>query len=178
MDAPRSEPRDDGKTPKYADGRGKNRPRIWSVEEAQSIRYDIDGVNVPSTMESRPNKSYLGHTSEIFPTPWPLEDRWTGNDPFFRRIPNQWHTETLYTQEEQVAVLHEIQRLASIENPGRCMSRRRHVDGWCAQWVIPGTNYCKWHTKSHKREAAEATQAKVKQHRRVASMTKRLSEGS
>lgn len=178
MDAPRSEPRDDGRTPKYANGRGHNRHRIGSVEEAQAIRYDVDGVDVPSTMESRPNRSYLGHTSEIFPTPWPWEDRWTGNDSAFRRIPSRWSLVRRYNGTERAVLVHEINRLASIENPGRCASRRRLVDGWCASYVIPGTNYCKWHTEASHRAEAVATAARVKEDQRLASLAKRSTEGS
>lgn len=146
MDEPRSEPIDQGKTPKYKDG-GR---RIHDVEAAQSITYKVkraDGVmvEVPGTMYSRANMTYLGHTSELFETPWKYEDRWVGNDPMFRRIPSQWSRFTRLTPDERRKYNIEMMRLAEIENPGRCCERRRWTDGWCRNLPIKGTLWCRWH---------------------------------
>jgi len=144
MDEPRSAPRDDGKTPKYEDPK-----RIDDLEIAQSRLYVItrsDGieVEVPGTLCSRPNRTYLGHTSELYETPWDLEDRWLGNDPQFRRIPSRTQRFRMLEAERRKHEV-EILRLAAIENPGKCCERRRWVDGWCERPRNTGTLWCHWH---------------------------------
>ena len=160
MDEPRLEPRDDGKTPKYdlyPDGT-QRRPRL-SVEDAQTrmtVRITAEGEEhtVPSTLLAKPNTSYLGHTSEVFETPWPWEGRWTGNDPHFRRIPSKGGRTGAWRATERAVYEAEIRRLAAIENPGRCAERRRYFDAWCTKRPLRGSTFCDWHTDKSKKPAA------------------------
>jgi len=172
MDEPRSEPRDDGKTPKYDDPK-----KIHTVEEAQRIKYtvtDIHGneIEVPGTMYSRPNVSYLGHTSDLFITPWIYEDRYTLNDPFFRRIPNLNQRERFYTIEERFYLSAEIARLAAIENPNRCVERRRKTDGWCQKHPMVGGLRCEWHTGMEHKATVAKKAAVIRQHKRASIIMK------
>jgi hypothetical protein len=176
MDEPRAEPRNDGKSPKYEDER-----IIQTVEEAQRIKYTVYDnnnipVEVPGSMFSRPNKSYLGHTSDVFITPWLYEDRSTLNDPFFRRIPNQSQRKRFYSSEEQEEMLTEIARLAAIENPGRCMERRRRFDGWCTMHPMLGGLRCYWHTPSEQRKTMRKRTNTVKQQRRADRILRKTTE--
>lgn len=97
------------------------------------------------------NYTYDGHTSDIFPTPWPTEGRYmhTGE----RR---RFTSSLVWTPEERA----ERDRLADIENPGRCRARRHRVDAWCTRVPAKGMHVCKLHgrihtsSKSHKRHEA------------------------
>ena len=157
MDEPRSEPRDEGRVPKHL-----KPEETYTVEQALLARVDfqtVDGpvVQVPATLLKRANTSYLGHTSELFPTPWPFEDRWVRNDPFFRRIPTQTVRNAVYTAAEREIITAEIYRLAEIENPGRCRERRRYIDGWCHLWRMPGSDACHRHTPKKKKLKIQKT---------------------
>ena len=91
----------------------------------------------PGPLPKHLNYTYKGHTSEIFPTPWPYEGRKTVGVPRDQvRFPPGQKT---------FKELKEFHRLAAIENPGRCRSRRRHTDAWCRNKPIPGLTRCRWH---------------------------------
>jgi hypothetical protein len=170
MDSPRSEPRDQGKTPKYL-----KPEQFVTVEQAQLMKFtwkDPYGnvFELPSTLMRRPNTSYLGHQSPLFETPWPYEDRWTGNDPFFRRIPG--------ARSRTRAQTDEMFRLADIENPGRCRSRRRWVDGWCHRHRYLGGDTCDKHMSVSEKRRRKEQLAKQEEIRRVAGFNlERLRKG-
>ena len=164
MHGPQTGPRDEGKVPKYLGG---PQDTTVSFETAHSMSFEVETIEgevviIPGTLLARPNKSYMGHTSDIFETPWPWEDRWTGNDAHFRRIParygNAWK---MMTKEEKRAYLYEVRRLAAIESPGYCCSRRSRIDGWCKNRPLQGSRKCRWHAGG-----LEKKRAKVRAERR------------
>jgi hypothetical protein len=90
--------------------------------------------DLPLGLDGRPNMSYLGHTSEIVPTPWPYEGRRTAPG-MPRRFTRRGSGRTFKEEKER-------QRLAAIENPGKCQSRRNKRDGWCTWPCYPGAKVC------------------------------------
>lgn len=86
--------------------------------------------------EQRPNRSYMGHTSELIPTPWP----WEGRD-LLPGVPRRFPLQ----REQSKEIYKERQRLAAIENPGLCQARRRRRDAWCKQKRATGLTVCTWH---------------------------------
>lgn len=154
MQDPQTGPRDEGRKPKFAGAKNGAQDTAITFDSAQALKFtleSIDGdlVEVPGTLLGMPNRSYLGHTSDLVETPWQWEDRWTGNDPHFRRIPAQaspsW---MLMSKSERKKMRAEVRRLAAIENPGNCVSRRRWIDGWCKKSPTPGGTKCRWHASS------------------------------
>lgn len=89
--------------------------------------------DLPKDMNGRPNMSYLGHTSDIIPTPWPWEGR-----KVVPGMPRRFPIRKVRTRAEEA----ERKRLAAIENPGKCQSRRDQTDGWCQWPCSPGLNVC------------------------------------
>ena len=154
---PQTGPRDEGKQRKH---QGARQDTVCSLEYAESMKFTVKDssgadVEVLGTLLRRPNRTYLGHQSDIFETPWRWEDRWTGNDPHFRRIPAKYSPSWLTLPVEQRRKMRdEIVRLAAIENPGRCAARRRWVDGWCGRHAIPGGTLCNWHSRDYEKEQA------------------------
>jgi hypothetical protein len=90
--------------------------------------------DLPKDLLGRPNKSYLGHTSELVPTPWPYEGRRTAPG-----IPRRF---TRRNDGRTKAEDNELKRLAKIENPGKCQGRRNQIDGWCTWPCYPGLTVC------------------------------------
>ena len=96
----------------------------------------IDESKLPLDKSGRPNRSYLGHTSDIFPTPWDNEGAFVevGAPKRFKYVKDRNYAE----EQERI-------RLAGIENAGRCASRRNRYDGWCRRWPQPGMTVCYRH---------------------------------
>jgi hypothetical protein len=118
----------------------------------------------PNGFPREMNYTYAGHTSDIIPTPWPFEGRKAlrGTE---RRIPER------HTPE----IKHEIDRLAAIENPGRCASRCRHFDKWCWELPLVGATKCRWHIGARKREKQQRAAVQLALNARVRSLVKRAS---
>jgi len=96
----------------------------------------VDDAQLPLDKRGRPNRSYLGHTSTIIPTPWENEGAYIEfGAP--RRVPIR-KVRTYAEEQERI-------RLAKIENPGRCQSRLQRTDGWCQKWPINGLDVCYKH---------------------------------
>ena len=162
MDEPRPAPILSDRLPK-----GFNAEVFASREAALEMRFVVVGLDgemmhVPGTMLSRANKSFLGHTSDLFPMEWEWEDRWTADDPYFRRIPSPRQLYSLYKSEERYILIQEIERLSAIENPGRCMSRRRWYDGWCHRRPkAGGFKRCSAHCSRADRDRSYEIQAEL-----------------
>lgn len=126
---------------------------------------------LPLDALGRPNRTYMGHTSECIPTPWPHEGRVIPYGDTLRRFPLIKDR----TKEQEAERI----RLAAIENPGRCQARRRHFDGWCAMIPPPGNVVCKHHggnTKAQKARA-EATRNMSKTSKRAMELLKSVQDG-
>ena len=117
------------------------------MKRAYTIQSLAEDVWLPKDVRGYPNRSYLGHTSDIIPTPWPHEGQPVEGSQV-RRIPIR-EFRTLEQEKER-------KRLAAIENPGRCQARMRRVDAWCRKFPINGLDVCFRHGGSfkHSRKAA------------------------
>jgi hypothetical protein len=108
----------------------------------------MDESKLPRDTRGRPNRSYLGHTSELIQTPYPLEgQRLEPGQP--RRFPLR-AVRTYAEDKERV-------RLAQIENAGKCQSRRQKFDEWCGKWPMKGLEVCRFHGGkfAHSKKAAK-----------------------
>lgn len=118
----------------------------------------MDDAQLPLDKRGRPNRSYLGHTSDIIPTPWENEGAYL--EPGApRRFPLR--SVRTYAQEK------ERRRLAQIENAGRCQSRANKYDAWCRKWPMNGLDVCRFHggkfAHSKKAAARNVAEQKLKQ---------------
>jgi len=115
----------------------------------------MEETRLPIDAKGNPNRSYLGHTSELIPTPWPREGMYI--EPGMpRRFPK---VKDRTPQEEA-----ERKRLAEIENPGRCQSRQNKIDSWCRRFPTPGLKVCYKHGGKfvHSKKAAARNLAEQK----------------
>lgn len=121
----------------------------------------MEDAQLPKDKRGRPNRSYLGHTSDLIPTPWENEGAFVEpGEP--RRFPLR--KDRTYAQEQERI------RLAAIENAGRCASRCQRYDGWCRKFPMKGLNVCMKHggkfvhskNAAAKRYAEEQLQEKAK----------------
>ena len=103
---------------------------------------------LPLTLNGRPNRSYLGHTSDLIQTPYPLEGQQLEPGQ-----PRRFPLRAVRTYAEEMERI----RLAKIENPGKCQSRRQKFDEWCGKWPIKGLDVCRHHGGrfAHSKRAAQ-----------------------
>ena len=108
---------------------------------------------LPKDKRGYPNRSYLGHTSEIIPTPW-------ANEGGFVEVgqPKRFPPARKRTREQDKERI----RLSKIENPGRCQARMIRYDGWCRKNKINGLEVCFKHGGQY-RASKKAAERRYKQ---------------
>lgn len=114
---------------------------------SEYVHRDRSWLPKPGPFPREQNYTYAGHTSDIIPTPWPLEGRFLRPGDVRRFPPKAARTAAIHA---------EINRLYLIENPGRCHARRKWIDAWCRTRVAHGYLTCRYHGRAPDYQAAAA----------------------